>query len=185
MIEWFYGKEGQQYGPVDEVTLRARAATGEIGPGDLVWREGMDSWKPIAEVPELAGIGQPMAGGGTGGVSPAAPNSPYTTPGAAPGGGMYQPAPGLPSTNGCAIASLVCGILSLVFFCILGGIWFGIPAVICGHIGMSQTGAPQNQQGGRGLAIAGLICGYCGIALAGLILLQGSYTYAAQDVFDL
>jgi len=30
MIEWFYGKGGQQFGPIDEVTLSARIATGEI-----------------------------------------------------------------------------------------------------------------------------------------------------------
>ena len=47
MIEWFYGKGGQQFGPIDEVTLSARIATGEIGPQDLVWNEGMDSWKPL------------------------------------------------------------------------------------------------------------------------------------------
>ena len=53
MVEWFYGKEGQQYGPIDEVTLRARIATGEIGSQDLVWHEGMDSWKPLQDVRHL------------------------------------------------------------------------------------------------------------------------------------
>ncbi|MDC0304959.1 DUF4339 domain-containing protein, partial [bacterium] len=57
MIEWFYGKGGQQFGPIDEVTLSARIATGEIGPQDLVWKEGMDSWKPLQEIRHLAPSG--------------------------------------------------------------------------------------------------------------------------------
>ncbi|MGY8659191.1 MAG: DUF4339 domain-containing protein, partial [Verrucomicrobiales bacterium] len=52
MMEWFYGKEGQQYGPIDEATLRARISTGEVGPKDLVWTEGMAKWTPLQEVPQ-------------------------------------------------------------------------------------------------------------------------------------
>jgi len=42
-----------QYGPFDEATLRSRIATGEIAPQDFVWREGMESWKPLQEVRDL------------------------------------------------------------------------------------------------------------------------------------
>jgi hypothetical protein len=66
------------------------------------------------------------------------------------------------STNGFAIASLVLGILWLY--------WVGsILAVIFGHIALTQT-APGGQ-GGRGLAIAGLVLGYIGIALLALVII--------------
>jgi len=53
MADWFYGKGGMQYGPLDEATVRSRIAIGEIAPQDFVWREGMESWKPLQEVRDL------------------------------------------------------------------------------------------------------------------------------------
>lgn len=65
---------------------------------------------------------------------------------------VAQPSSG---TNGLAIASMVLGILWLY--------WVGsILAVIFGHIALSQL--KRSQQGGRGMAIAGLVLGYIGIA---------------------
>jgi hypothetical protein len=59
-------------------------------------------------------------------------------------------------TNGYAIASLVLGILWLF--------WIGsVLAVIFGHIALNQV--HRNGQSGRGLAIAGLVLGYIGLAL--------------------
>jgi len=190
MIEWFYGKEGRQFGPIDEATLRARVASGEIGSDDLVWREGMERWQPLKEVAELGGAAPmpsvdsplpPTESSGDEGVPPPVPNSPYATPEARPEGAMYRPGPGVPVTNGPAIASLVCGILSIVFFCLFGGIFFGIPAVICGHIAMSSLNRPDNLQQGRGLAIAGLVCGYCGLVILILMLVQGSANVTYND----
>jgi hypothetical protein len=197
MIEWFYGIGGQQYGPIDEVTLSARIATGEIGPQDLVWNEGMDSWKPLHEVRHLAPTGndsqsqdshdqtpeppQPSYAPPVEVKAPALddasveeiPQSPYAPPVEGIEGASYTPGPSLPVTNGLAIASLVCGILSVVFFCFCGGLFLGIPAVICGHLSLKQLNTPGNLQQGRGMAIAGLICGYLGIALFAIMILGG------------
>ena len=168
MVEWFYGKEGQQYGPIDEVTLRARIATGEISARDLVWTEGMESWTPLEEIAKL---------GMSGDFPKTSPSqSPYAPPASGLEGGAYGPAPNLPVTNGLAIASMVCGILSLVFFCLCGGLFFGFPAVICGHMGMNQMKEPANTQQGQGMALAGLICGYIGIAIFILLMLPNIVT---------
>jgi len=72
----------------------------------------------------------------------------------------YQPAP--PTTaaqpNGMAVASLVLGI-TWVF-------WVGsILAVVFGHLALGQIARSQGWQRGRGMALAGLILGYCGLAL--------------------
>ena len=198
MIEWFYGKGGQQFGPIDEVTLSARIATGEIGPQDLVWNEGMDSWKPLQEIRHLAPSGNHPQSQDSEGLTPElsqssyappaeikapalddsfvdeVPQSPYSPPVEGVEGASYTPGPSLPVTNGLAIASMICGILSLVFFCFCGGLFLGIPAVICGHLSLNQLNAPGNSQQGRGMAIAGLICGYLGIAFLIIMMLGGN-----------
>jgi hypothetical protein len=100
------------------------------------------------------------------------PQSPYAPPVEGIEGASYTPGPSLPVTNGLAIASLVCGILS-VFFCFCGGLFLGIPAVICGHLSLKQLNTLGNLQKGRGMAIAGLICGYLGIAFFAIMILGG------------
>ncbi|HEU6447569.1 MAG TPA: DUF4190 domain-containing protein [Verrucomicrobiae bacterium] len=67
-----------------------------------------------------------------------------------------------PKTSGLAIWSLVLGILSLLCF----SIFAGIPGVICGHKALSKIKHSAGELTGRGLAIAGLITGYLGIAWA-------------------
>jgi hypothetical protein len=222
MIEWFYGKEGQQFGPIDEATLSARIAAGEIGPQDLVWKEGMDSWKPLQEIRHLAPSGNHPQSQDPEGLTPElsqpsyappaeikapalddsfvdevpqssyappaeikapalddsfvdeVPQSPYSPPVEGVEGASYTPGPSLPVTNGLAIASMICGILSLVFFCFCGGLFLGIPAVICGHLSLNQLNASGNSQQGRGMAVAGLICGYLGIAFFIIMMLGGN-----------
>jgi hypothetical protein len=170
MAEWYYGKEAQQFGPIDEATLRARIAAGEVSGSDLVWTEGMVEWIPLSKVSQFSGPA-PQAGSSE---SPEKyvtddPASPYAPPAVNPvasvvGGGVQL----APPTSGLAIASMVCGILSL-FFCFCGGMLLGIPAVICGHMALKQTGSERPgmtpRMGGRGMAIAGLIMGYIGILL--------------------
>lgn len=67
-------------------------------------------------------------------------------------------------TSGLAIASIVCGILSLVFFWVpLVGFLLGIIAIIFGAVAIRQIGREPNL-GGRGMAVAGLVCGIVGVA---------------------
>ena len=70
-----------------------------------------------------------------------------------------QPAPQAPRTNGFAIAALV---TSLLCFAPLG--------IIFGHISLNQIKKTGEQ--GHGLALAGLIIGYVGIA--GWVLYAGA-----------
>lgn len=134
--------------------MKARAASGEIGQNDLVWKEGMAEWLPLSKVVELAG-----------GIALASTEvSPYTSPASNPVGGTQQG--GMPvslPTSGLAIASLVLGIVGLIA-CYVNGL-FAIPAVICGHMALKRTGDAQKPLGGRGLAIAGLVMGYLGILI--------------------
>jgi len=142
MAQWHYGENGQHYGPVDENGIRQAIATGAVQPHTLVWREGMPNWLPLSQVPELA--------------APAAvyPQGAY----GAPYGVPYIP------TNGLAIASMVCGIVS-IFLCWLAAAG-AIPAVICGHMALARIKESPVPMGGRGMALAGLILGYIWIGLS-------------------
>jgi hypothetical protein len=77
---------------------------------------------------------------------------------------MNEPPPfqSAPKTSGLAIWSLVLGILSLFCFSIVAA----IPGVICGHMALSRINRSGGATSGQGLAIAGLVTGYLGVALA-------------------
>ena len=92
-------------------------------------------------------------------VSPPPPPVPMAPPYAA-----YQPVVAYPTTNGLAVASLVAGFLWLG--------WVGsILAVIFGHIALGQINRSGGREQGSGLAIAGLVLGYMGVATLLLVLL--------------
>lgn len=144
MPQWYYGSSAGQTGPVEDHEIRALIAGGTVTPETLVWRDGMQDWTPLRAVPELGG--QALG--------------PYTPPYATVPG--YYAPPVMP-TNGLAIASMVCGIVGYCT-CYFVGI-LGIPAVICGHLALTQIRNSPVPMGGRGMAIAGLILGYLGILI--------------------
>jgi hypothetical protein len=69
------------------------------------------------------------------------------------------------STNGLAIASMVLGIVWIW--------WIGsVLAVVFGHIALSQINQHPSQEG-KGMAIAGLVLGYVGLAFLVLFIIVG------------
>ena len=75
-------------------------------------------------------------------------------------------APGVPvrTTNGLAIASLVLGLV-WVF-------WINsILALVFGYIAKGQIDESQGRQGGRGLAIAGIVLGWVGVGILVLFII--------------
>ena len=77
-MQWYFSKgtSGQQ-GPVSEQVIQEKIASGELSRDDLAWREGQGDWKPIRDIPELAGSPPPVGAGG----------SPYTPPATMSAGG--------------------------------------------------------------------------------------------------
>lgn len=64
--------------------------------------------------------------------------------------------------DGCAVAALVLSLVSPFLFFL-----FGLPsvaAIVTGHIAPARAG--RHSPGSRGMAVAGLIFGYLGTALA-------------------
>jgi hypothetical protein len=72
-----------------------------------------------------------------------------------------------PPTNGLAITSLVLSIASFVALPLIGS----IGGVVCGHIARDQLRRSREPEQGDGLALAGLIIGWIGIAFYVLLLL--------------
>lgn len=95
-------------------------------------------------------------------TAPAAPGYPAMPPAAVP-----SMAPMEGPTSGKAIASLICGILGFVILPIISA----IPAIVLGHLSLSEIKRSAGRIKGQGMAIAGLVLGYLGIAMIPFILI--------------
>jgi hypothetical protein len=82
--QWYYAHQGQQAGPVSIEQLRQLAASGQLQPDDMVWKQGMTAWAPANTVEGLFSAA----------LGPAAP-----PPGAAPAAPGYPPQPAAPQTG--------------------------------------------------------------------------------------
>ncbi len=125
--------------------------------------------------------GQPASGAP---VPPPAP--PYATP---PQQQAYQPA-GYPppayghggyqpqKTNTLAIVSMIASIVGFIWLLPVIG---SVAGVIMGHISLSQI--KRTNENGRGMALAGLIVGYAGLALAivGIIIVASFIGWAIEQ----
>ena len=97
---------------------------------------------------------------------PAAAPYPPPAPGYAPQA-VYQQVIVQSKTNGLAIAALVLGIMWFY--------WVGsVLAVIFGHVALSQINKSNGTQQGRGMAIAGLVLGWVGVAILAIVLIAGA-----------
>lgn len=96
--------------------------------------------------PAQPGYGAPGQGAAYGGPGSTTPQAYATGPAA--------------KTNVLAIVSLIASIAGIVIFWFIGS----VVGIICGHISLNQI--KKTGEEGRGLAVAGLIVGYVGVALS-------------------
>lgn len=134
------------------------------------WAPGANPFAPPGEpVPP-----PPVSPDGPGQMHYGYPAAPYgygrhaaTGPAPMPYGGPGYGWPGMqPSpSNGMGVAALTLGIISAVVFILWPiSIIVGILAIIFGAIGRAKAG--RGEATNRGQALAGLICGICGLVLA-------------------
>jgi len=101
--------------------------------------------------------GYPAAGAG---YSANPPANPYNTPPRYPGDPTQGQGPNFRPVSGPAVASLVCGALSLMLVvtpcCGVVSIPLALAGGICGVVGLTQTNSGERT--GRGIAIGGIIC---------------------------
>jgi hypothetical protein len=53
---WHYISGGVECGPVEFSNLQMLAGTGQLGPDDLVWTQGMQNWSPARQVAGLVRV---------------------------------------------------------------------------------------------------------------------------------
>ena len=83
--EWYVAINGVPVGPVRISELRRKAAAGAVTEESLCWQEGLEEWRPIRSIPELAAIVREAAQGNRpsllstpGDLPPVAPRPPST-----------------------------------------------------------------------------------------------------------
>jgi hypothetical protein len=144
----------EQAGPFTESDIRAQLASGALTGDSMVWWDGLPEWTPISRTP----LGSPAA------VAPAAAAVSAPAP-VAPAGDVTATIPATAKISNLAIISLVTGILAIpMMFCYGLGLALGLVAIITGHIARGQL-KRNPAEGGTGFALAGVICGYCSVAL--------------------
>jgi hypothetical protein len=146
-MQFYIHRNGQQLGPFSADQVRSHLLSGTFSSTDLAWHEGASGWAPLTSFPDIVGPTRP-------GI--ANPPDPFSRPVL----GSQNP-----ETSGLAVASLVLGILS--FFTI--GLT-AIPAIICGHVSLSQIKKAAGRISGQGLAIGGLATGYFGACLIAVMI---------------
>lgn len=161
---WFYTKNGEQQGPVEQAVISEMLQKGELSGETMVWKEGMAQWVALSQVAEFQSevtVASASSTGDSGSASEAA------SPAAMDAGNrVAQPQLVAPlPTNSFAVTSLVLGILSLLCTLLLTG----IPAIIFGHLARKQFRTNPGKYSGQGMATAGLILGYIG-SVIGLVV---------------
>lgn len=140
------GADNREYGPVSLETLKKWIQEGRANGRTLVMVEGENYWRKLSTVPELAALLPPE-------------QQFYASP---------PPPPHVESQtqkqNGMAIASFVCGLLSILCCC-TGGFPFNILSIALGIIALYQMKNDPNQTG-KGMAIAGIILGSFSILMS-------------------
>jgi predicted Zn finger-like uncharacterized protein len=90
--EWYAAIGGVAVGPIRVAELRRKAAAGALTEDSLVWQEGLEEWRAVRSIPELArlvreaampsrpSLVSPPATDGRGSVPPPGPVGPSTQP---------------------------------------------------------------------------------------------------------
>ena len=146
-------KNDQQFGPFDDAQISEALNSGEFSFEDLAWKEGLTEW---VRLEDLLKKPQKMTA-----LAEARPTAQSNFIPQSISGIENTPTIVVKKNEPLSIWALVLGIVSLLT-CLVGGFLIGIPAVICGHIGISRINR-HTLLGGRGMAIAGLITGYLSI----------------------
>ena len=158
-------RDGKELGVFSLEEINRQLAAGTLRLTDLAWHEGAPAWAALSTVPGVSAAA-------TSAMPPVSPTAVATTPAA------VIPPPR--KSEPLAVLSLIFSILGLCGFCCGFFMTAAIAGIVCGHLALSRIKADPEMEG-HGLALAGLIIGYIGIAgwliwillFGGLAVLQG------------
>ena len=85
-----------------------------------------------------------------------------------------------PKTNGMGVASMVCGIVSILggFACLVPAV-ASIPGLILGILGLRRINASNGAESGRGIAIAGIATSAVGVVVLVLLAIFFGFAFSA------
>jgi hypothetical protein len=162
--QWYYAHDGQQTGPVSTEEIKQLAASGQLQPGDMVWKQGMAAWSPASSV-------EGLLAGAPGASSPGAPPSVPASP-AQPGGHPVSMRITLPNWSPGAwviVGALALAVVSLFFKWTKGegyvgaagflNPWLMLMGVFVYPVWMMMAGRPIH-------LIGGILCGAWGLVTA-------------------
>jgi len=132
------GSDQKIYGPVSAAQIRQWQTEGRVNNATLLQAEGSNEWKPLSSTSEF-------------GVPPVTTTPPV----------VMMPPVAFKRDNGLAVAGLTFGVLSNVCCCF--GIIFAVLGIIFSIIAISRQ-STHPQEGGRGMALAGLILSVVGLS---------------------
>ena len=184
MTKWFYVTPQKTHQEFNEDDANGLIRTGAIRPETLIWNESMPDWRPAREIkpewftdPSLAATAPPAS---------AATSPSSTAAGVGPAAGTmapspsFSPPPASAQSDPLAVASLICGIVSIVFIlvtcfgihCIgVFALITAIPGVVTGHLALGNIKKGVAPPEGKGLAVAGLIMSYTTVGLFLVLIL--------------
>jgi hypothetical protein len=143
---WIIGDDGEEYGPVSGDEIHNWINDRRVDAETRIRRGSDAPWKPAADDPEFANLVASALS------APSRKQTTSTTP--------------RPAASGLAIASLICGILTLPTSCCCP--LTGLPGIVLAVLALQKNAANPSRIGGRGMALAGL-----GLSLLGLALFAG------------
>ena len=152
-MEWYYADASDQQQSTSEESLPGLIAEGLIKPQTLLWNETLVHWKPAIELrPDLFGtlVAPPI-------LSPAQRREVGFGNSGFPG----QTSP----PDSVAVCALIFGLLGIFCFPLLG-----LGGVVCGHIARKRAREETLPSSNGGMALAGLITGYIGLAIMIVII---------------
>ena len=162
-------RDGEALGALEDEDIPEALFAGTIQLTDLAWCEGMEEWEPVSEIVDVEELPPPPVVAARR-PPPMIKGEAYAPPKPVPismqrvAGVQPMPKRGT-GPSGLAIASLVLGIVSAC-----AGALTGLPAVITGIMALRKVAAGRAE--GRGLAIAGIVCGVL-LGVAGTALVSG------------
>lgn len=157
------GADGRDYGPVGAGELRQWISEGRANAQSQVQTEGSPEWRPLGTFPEYAAQ-----------LATLRPKTPPPMPVMTLGSAAST------KTNGLAIAGFILGLFSMPTFCCC---CLHIPCATLGLIFSSIALAQISQnplQGGKGIAIAGLVLSILGL----LFFMAWTFFGAASAAFN-
>lgn len=152
-MSWYYARDNQRFGPVEQSEIQRLASTGVLGTDDLVWQPGLPQWRPAREIPEIATFFRPTHPGS---YTPYPPPQSQPTPLPQGSGGFVPPAinPVAPQFASFGIRFAALLIDQILFLCIEFAIFLLI------FLGMASAGEEPTGGVEFVLYIIGILLGW-------------------------